>query len=213
MTRADAGVAHARYRYLDPEVLVRLGRTNLVARSMVEGFVTGLHKSPHHGFSVEFSEHRQYVAGDDLRHLDWFALAKTDRYYIKQFEQETNLRAYILLDCSASMKYSSGGLTKLAYGSFLAATLAFIMNRQADMVGLVAFDEKIRLHIPPGGSPSHLNQLCDRLERLEPGTRTDISKTFHDLAEMIKRRGLIIIISDLYDDEREVARALRHLRQ
>ncbi|MDK1030527.1 MAG: DUF58 domain-containing protein [Planctomycetia bacterium] len=214
MARATLGGSRTRYRYLDPQVLARLGRMNLVARAMVEGFVTGLHKSPHHGFSVEFSEHRQYVPGDDLRHLDWVAYAKTDRDYIKQYEQETNLRAYILLDCSASMRYSSsGGLTKLEYGSFLAATLAFIMTRQADLVGLVAFDEKIRTHLPPGSSPAHLNQLCARLEEVEPGVETNISKTFHDLAEMIKRRGLIVIISDLYDDEREVARALRHFRQ
>jgi len=213
MTRIDTAAPHGRYRYLDPQTLVRLGNLNLVARTVVEGFITGLHRSPHHGFSVEFSEHRQYVPGDDLRHLDWFAFAKTDRYYVKQFEQETNLRAYILLDCSASMKYSSGGLTKLEYGSFLAATLAYIMTRQADLVGLVAFDEKMRLHIPPGGSPVHLNLMCGHLESLQPGVKTDISKTFHDLAEMIKRRGLIVIISDLYDDEREVARALRHFRQ
>ena len=212
MTRADTGPP-ARYRYLDPDTLVRLGNLNVVARTVVEGFISGLHRSPHHGFSVEFSEHRPYAPGDEPRHLDWVAYAKTDRYYVKQYEQETNLRCYILLDSSASMNYSSGrGLTKLEYGSFLAATLAYLMTRQQDVVGLVAFDNQIRLHMPPGGSPAHLNEMCRRLEHLKTGEVTRLAKPFHDLAEMIKRRGLIIVISDLYDDESEVIRALRHFR-
>ena len=213
MTRTTAAAPQARYRYLDPETLHRLGTVNVVARSVVEGFISGLHRSPHHGFSVEFSEHRPYTPGDELRHLDWIAYAKTNRYYIKQYEQETNLRAYILLDCSASMNYSSGkSLTKLEYGSFLAATLAYLMSRQQDVVGLVAFDREIRLHMPPRGSPAHINEMCKRLEKLTSAEVTSIAKPFHDLAEMIKRRGLIIIISDLYDNEDAVIRALRHFR-
>jgi len=213
MTRATTTAPQSRYRYLDPETMMRLGHLNIVARSAVEGFISGLHRSPHHGFSVEFSEHRPYVPGDELRHLDWVAYAKTDRFYVKQYEQETNLRCYILLDCSASMNYSSRkGLTKLEYGSFLAATMAYLMTRQQDVVGLVAFDHEIRLHMPPGGSPAHVNEMCNRLEHLATGQVTSLAKPFHDLAEMIKRRGLIIVISDLYDDENEVIKALRHFR-
>ena len=212
MTRIHTAGA-SRYRYLDPETLMRLGNLNLVARSAVEGFISGLHRSPHHGFSVEFSEHRPYTPGDELRHLDWVTYAKTDRYYVKQYEQETNLRCYILLDCSGSMNYASGrGLTKLEYGSFLAATMAYLMTRQQDIVGLVAFDHELRLHMPPAGTPAHFNEMCRRLEALQTGQVTSLAKPFHDLAEMIKRRGLIIIISDLYDDEDEVIRALRHFR-
>ena len=213
MTRL-AGASKSRYRYLDPETLLKLGNLNVVARSVVEGFISGLHRSPHHGFSVEFSEHRPYAPGDELRHLDWVTYAKTDRYYVKQYEQETNLRCHILLDCSGSMNYASrrGGLTKLEYGSYLAATLAYLMTRQQDVVGLVAFDHEIRLHMPPGGSPAHVNEMCRRLETLKSGQVTALAKPLHDLAEMIKRRGLIVIISDLYDDEGEVVKALRHFR-
>ena len=214
MTRATTSAPKSRYRYLDPQTLLRLGNLNVVARSAVEGFISGLHRSPHHGFSVEFSEHRPYTPGDELRHLDWVAYAKTDRYYVKQYEQETNLRCHILLDCSGSMNYAerAGALTKLEYGSFLAATLAYLMTRQQDVVGLVAFDHQIRLHMPPAGSPAHVNEMCKRLEALKAGEVTKLAKPFHDLAEMIKRRGLIIVISDLYDDESEVIRALRHFR-
>jgi len=213
MTRLDTATPEDRYRFLDPEALAQLGNINLVARTAVEGFVTGLHRSPHRGFSVEFSEHRPYAPGDELRHLDWVTYAKTDRYYVKQYEQETNLRCHILLDCSASMNYSSGrGLTKLEYGCFLAATLAYLMTRQQDSVGLVAFDREVRLHMPPGGSPAHFNEMCRRLEGLPGSEATQLAKPFHDLAEMIKRRGLIVIISDLYDDENEVTRALQHFR-
>jgi len=213
MTRATAAGSQSRYRYLDPETMMRLGHLNIVARSAVEGFISGLHRSPHHGFSVEFSEHRPYTPGDELRHLDWVAYAKTDRFYVKQYEQETNLRCYILLDCSGSMNYASGkGLTKLEYGSFLAATMAYLMTRQQDVVGLVAFDHEIRLHMPPAGSPAHVNEMCNRLEHLATGKVTSLAKPFHDLAEMIKRRGLIIVISDLYDEESEVIKALRHFR-
>ena len=213
MTRTSAAGPPAKYRFVDPEVLMRLGNLNIVARSVVEGFISGLHRSPHRGFSVEFSEHRPYSPGDEPKHLDWVAYAKTDRFYVKQYEQETNLRCYILLDSSGSMNYSStGGLTKLQYGSFLVATLAYLMVRQQDVVGLVAFDHEVRLHMPPGGSPAHFNEICRRLEGLRTGEVTSIARPFHDLAEMIKRRGLIIILSDLYDDESEVIRALRHFR-
>jgi len=206
-----------KYRYVQPEALARLGRLSLIARAVVEGFVTGLHRSPYHGFSVEFSEHREYVPGDNPRHLDWLALARSDRYYIKQYEEETNLRAHVLLDCSASMgyRYSGDKLSKLEYGCYLAAALSFLMIRQQDPVGLVLFDDKIRSFLPPRSTTPHLNRLLQRLETVEPGHGTGLSETFHDLAERIKRRGLIVIISDLLDRdaiEREVMRGLRHFR-
>ena len=206
-----------KYRYVQPEALAKLGKLPLVARAVVEGFITGLHRSPYHGLSVEFSEHREYVPGDNPRNLDWLALARTDRYYIKQYEEETNLRAHILLDCSASMgyRYTPDKLTKLEYGCYLAAALAFLMVRQQDPVGLVSFDEKIRHFLPPRTSTIHLNRLLQHLETLEPGNLTSLSDTFHDLAERIKRRGLIIIISDLLDqdtNERDVMRGLTHFR-
>jgi uncharacterized protein (DUF58 family) len=200
------------YKYFEPEQAARLGKLNLIARTAMEGFITGLHRSPHHGFSVEFSEHREYVSGDDLRHLDWVALARTDRYYIKRYEQETNLRAHILLDASGSMAYGSGGMTKFEYGCRLASLIAYLMVRQQDVVGLVIFDKAIRRHIPPGGTATHLNRLFTSLEDIVPGDVTAVGRTFHDMAEKIARRGLIVIISDLYDEPLEVVRALRHFR-
>ncbi len=200
------------YKFFEPDQAERLGKLNLIARTAVEGFITGLHRSPHHGFSVEFSEHREYTSGDDLRHLDWVALARTDRYYVKQYEQETNLRAHVLLDVSGSMDYGAEAMTKFEYGCRLASMIAYLMVRQQDMVGLVTFDRAIRSHIPPGSTAMHLDRLFNSLEEVRPGGVTAVSRTFHDLAEKIARRGLIIIISDLYDDPAEVMRALRHFR-
>ena len=201
------------YQYLKPESVARLRNMNLAARSVVEGFISGLHRSPYHGFSVEFAEHREYTPGDNVRYIDWLALARTDRYFIKQFEEETNLRCHILLDTSGSMGYGAPGrLTKLEYGCYLAASLAYLMVRQQDSVGLVTFDNEIRNYIPPRGTMVHLNILLRRLEEARAGQLTRVSNIFHHLAETIKRRGLIIIISDLYDDEKEVMRALRHFR-
>jgi len=207
-------MAKGRYRYIEPQAVARLGKLNLVARAVVEGFVTGLHRSPYHGFSVEFSEHREYAPGDNLRDLDWKALAKTDRFYIKRYEEETNLKAHILLDTSGSMgyKFQTDGLSKMEYGCFLAASLSYLMIRQQDSVGIVTFDDKIRNFVPPHSTTSHLNVMLQKLEDLKAGNLTNVSKTFHDLAENIKRRGLIIIISDLFDEPKEVIKALRHFR-
>ncbi len=199
------------YVYFQPDRAAKLANLNLVARHVVEGFISGLHRSPHRGFSVEFSEHREYSPGDDLRHLDWVAWGRTDRYYIKQYEQETNLRAHILLDVSGSMNYRhEAELTKFQYGCYLAACLAYLMCRQQDMVGMIAFDEKIRLHLPPASTPAHLDRMFTGLEKLTPGRRTAVAGTFHELAERIAKRGLIVIISDLYDEQSEVMRALQH---
>jgi uncharacterized protein (DUF58 family) len=203
-----------RYRYVSPEALAKLSRMNLVARGVVEGFVTGLHRSPYHGFSVEFSEHRPYVPGDDPKDLDWLALARTDRYYIKKYEEETNLKAYLVLDTSSSMAFKSDGLSKLDYACYLAASLAFLMVRQQDSVGLVTSAEGVESFIPPRSTTLHLNLLLRTLEQLKQGegVRTNLSASFHQLAERIKRRGMIVILSDLLDDPREVMRGLSHFR-
>ena len=200
----------SRYKYFQPEQASRLGKLGLVARMAVEGFITGLHKSPHRGVSVEFAEHREYSVGDEIRHLDWKALARTDRYYIKQYEQETNLRTHILLDVSGSMDYGSTGISKLEYGCYLSAMMAFLMARQQDQVGFTAFDEAVRFHMPPGSTPAHLDELFRKLEALRPGKLTRIGGVFHDLAEQAGKRGLVVIISDLYDEPKEVMRGLRH---
>jgi uncharacterized protein (DUF58 family) len=203
-----------KYQFLDPAALAKMSRLDLVAKGVVEGFITGLHRSPFHGFSVEFAEHREYVAGDNIKDVDWQAFARSDRYMIKQYQEETNLRAYILLDLSGSMGYRSddAGISKLEYGCFLAACLAYLLARQQDPVGLITFDEQVRTFMPPGSTTVHLNLLLRELEKIAPGRRTDCSTSFHHLAEHIKRRGLLIIISDLYDDPREVVRSLRHFR-
>ena len=201
-----------RYRYFDPVLASRLGNLNLIARSVVEGFISGLHRSPYHGFSLEFSEHRDYVVGDDPKHIDWRAYCRSDRLYVKQYEEETNLRAYIVLDVSASMGYGSGELTKLEYGCHLAAALAYLMVKQQDSVGLVLFDDDIRTFLAPHSTPVHFKRVLGKLEDLRPGATTNVSKSFHNLANHLKRRGLVIVISDLFDDPRVVLRAIRHFR-
>ena len=203
-------------KYLDPTAISRLAGMELVARLVVEGFISGMHKSPYQGFSVEFVEHRQYMPGDEIRYIDWKVYAKSDRYYIKKFEEETNLKSYILLDTSGSMAFksdeSSEKITKLEYGCYLAASLAYLMLKQRDSVGLVIFNDQLRSYIPPRLGPTHLHALMAGLEDVSPGGDTDISATFHELAQRIVRRGLIIIISDLMDDPEKVLRSLKHFR-
>jgi uncharacterized protein (DUF58 family) len=170
-------------RYLDANALKKLANLNLVARAVVEGFISGLHRSPFHGFSVEFAEYREYVPGDDLKHFDWKAYAKSDRHYIKLYQEETNLRSYILLDASASMDYTSGGLTKFEYACYLAASLAHLMIRQKDSVGLAVFDETLRDLLEPRSNPRHLMNICSVLDRTRPRRETSISKICHSLAD------------------------------
>lgn len=198
--------------YLDPEALARIGSMELVAREVVEGFVSGRHRSPYHGFSVEYADHRSYSPGDDLRALDWKLLARTDKYFIKLYEEETNLRAYLLLDCSRSMSFKSGALDKLGYGSYLAAALAYLMIRQNDSVGLVLFDSAIRTYIPPRSTPVHFRRVLEHLDRNTAGQDTDVGAILHELAERIRRRGLIVLISDLIDDPTEIISGLQHFR-
>ena len=200
-------------RFLDPAVIARLGTLELKARTIVEGFLTGLHRSPFKGFSVEFAEYRQYMPGDDLSSIDWKVYARSDRYYVKKFEEETNLQCYLLLDVSASMGYGrAGGTTKLEYGQMLAASLAYLMQRQRDAVSLTTFDDGIVSMLPPSARPGHLRALLVTLDRLRLGKKTDVSKPLHVLADGISRRGMVVLISDLLDDPERVVDGLRHFR-
>ncbi len=197
-------------KYLEPNIIASLEHLELQARQVVEGFISGLHKSPFHGFSVEFSQHRPYLPGDSLRFVDWKVYGRTDRYYIKQYEQETNLRAHILLDISKSMQFGSGAMTKFQYASALASAFAYLLIRQKDAAGLMLFDDKIRKTLPPRSVGSYLSQIYAEIEQAAPGKDTEISVVLHEAAQQIHRRGLVIIISDLMDDPAEVLKGLRH---
>ena len=199
--------------HLDPEVVSRLGRLDLIARRVVDGFITGLHRSPYHGFSVEFSEHRPYLPGDSVRSIDWKAFGKTDRLYVKQFEEETNLKAYLVLDMSGSMGFRSGAtITKFDYASSLAAAMAYLMLRQRDAIGLLLFHEEIETYVPPRSVHSHLHVLLREIGRAKPAADTRIGPAFESLVERISRRGLIVVFSDLLDDPAEIIRGLRYFR-
>jgi uncharacterized protein (DUF58 family) len=200
--------------YLLPETLARLKGLSLKARLIVEGYVAGLHKSPYQGFSVEFAEHREYVAGDDLRYVDWKLYGKSDRIYLKQFEEETNFACYLLLDTSESMQYRSerAPLSKLDYARHVAAALAYLVIRQQDAAGLATFDTAVTQFVRASSRPAHLKQLFHVME-LAPGRgETSIGPIFHDLAERIKKRGLVIILSDLFDDPESTILGLKHFR-
>lgn len=199
-------------QYLTPEIISRLDNLSLKARLVVEGFIVGLHKSPYHGFSVEFSEHRAYGAGDEIRHIDWKLWGKTDRFFVKQYEEETNLKSYLLLDQSKSMVYNSHQVSKLEYAQVLAAAVGYLMLKQQDAVGLTLFDDQIRDQIPPRSKRSHLNAILSRLQNIIPGPETHIAPVLHQTAESIKKRGLIVLISDLFDDPEEVLSGLQHFR-
>ena len=199
-------------RYLDPDGLARVGNMELVARQVVEGFLTGRHRSPYHGFSVEYLDHRAYSPGDEIRSLDWKILARTNKYFVKLFQDETNLRAYLLLDCSGSMTFKSGQLSKLDYGSFLAAALGYLMLHQNDAVGLVLFDRETRQYLAPRARPTQFRRILDLLDDPPVGGDTNVGGMLHQLAERIKRRGLVILISDLIDDIGQIASGLQHYR-
>lgn len=211
-------------KYLDPTVLDKISRLDLRARLVVEGFITGLHRSPYHGFAVEFAQHRQYVPGDDIKHIDWKVWSKTDRLYIKEYEEETNLKCTILMDCSKSMRYGergsmfgeravkTDGMSKFDYAATLAASLAYLLQRQSDAAGLVTFDTRVRLNLPASAHPSHLKLLLHELQNTEPDDNTDVGDVFHQLAEQISKRGLIVLISDLFADVETLTEALRHFR-
>ena len=197
---------------LSPEIISRLNNLSLKARFVVEGFIVGLHKSPYHGFSVEFSEHRAYGVGDEIRHIDWKLWGKTDRYFVKQFEEETNLKSYLLIDQSLSMNYQSNKVSKLEYAQLLAACLGYLMLKQQDAVGLTLFDDQIRVNIPARSKRSHLNVILSQMENISAGPETRMAPVLHQPAEVIKKRGLIILISDLFDFPEEVLSGLQHFR-
>ncbi len=198
--------------YLDPEVLQRLGSLELVAREVVEGMRVGMHKSPLRGFSTEFAQHRQYVAGDPLRHVDWRVYGRTNRYYLKLYEAETNYTANLLLDASRSMHYGSGSVSKLEYAKYLAASLAWLIGEQRDSVGLAVFDDALREYVEPRGSKAAVRIIADQLERVRPEPRTDVAGILHEFARRMRRRGFVILFSDLFDHVEEFLKGLDHLR-
>src|SRR5271170_6574109 len=193
-------------KFLDPRTLAKIDGLELRARLIVEGYVSGVHRSPFHGFSIEFAEHREYVQGDDLRYVDWKVFGKTDKYYLKQYEEETNLVSYLLLDTSESMSFRSdqAALSKLEYAQSAAAALAFLVLQQQDSVGLVTFDREIRALVRASSNPSHLKQLLHVMEQTAAERKTQTGPIFHDLAERLKKRGVVAIFSDLFDDVRSL---------
>ena len=193
-------------------MVAMLNSISMKAKLVVEGYIIGQHRSPYHGFSVEFSEHRSYEPGDEVKHIDWKLYGKTNRLYVKRYEEETNLRAHLILDTSKSMSYTSNKVSKLDYGSYLLAALSYLMISQQDAAGVVLFDEKIRSFIPPKSTPSHLNTLLNVLDTPKPGNDTKIESVLHQMAERINKRGLVIIISDLLDEPKSVLKGLKHFR-
>jgi uncharacterized protein (DUF58 family) len=198
-------------RFIDPKTLTRISSLELIARTVVEGFISGLHRSPHLGFSVDFAEYRSYRPGDDIRKIDWKVFARTDRFFVKEFEGETNTSIHLILDCSRSMAYGSQGIRKLEYGQFLAASLAYFAFKQRDSVGFISYDDDIIEYIPARGSIGHLNTVLHAIEKAQPGEKTDFVKPLVSVSEKLRRRGIVIVISDLYDEPGRVIDGLRHL--
>ena len=199
-------------RQIDRRAIGRVSRLQLRARQAVEGYYSGIHKSPYHGFNVEFAEYREYAPGDDPRYVDWRVLARTDRFFIKQFEAETNLSCYVLLDASGSMEFTSEPETRLDYGAALAASLSLLMLRQGDQAGLVVFDHSVRQFIPPRGNARHFGAIIGALEQVQAGSDTNIGAVLHEIAERVRRRSLVIVISDLLDDVDTLLNGLQHFR-
>lgn len=197
---------------LDPSALARFGRLELIARLVVEGVMSGLHQSPFKGFSVEFAEHRQYGPGDEIRHIDWRAYGKTDRYFVKEYEEETNLKAYLVVDSSGSMRFAGKTMSKFEYARRISASLAYLMINQRDAVGLITFDTALRTMIPARTAPGHFSVICQALERTNVGGEVALSPILHTLAERITRRGIVVIASDGFDKLDNLLSALRHLR-
>lgn len=207
-------MARARQSYRNPDVLARTGRLGVRARLVVEGFISGMHKSPFRGYSVEFAEHREYVPGDEIRHIDWKVWARADRYYIKQYEEETNMNCHLLLDCSRSMHYGAEGRhgSKYDCGATLAVALAYLLQRQQDAIGLTLFDRDVRTALPPSSHPRHVGQIVHVLEQNEPDHRTDADAVFPLLVKALPRRGLVALISDFFLDPGVLEKTLRQIR-
>jgi uncharacterized protein (DUF58 family) len=207
-------------KYLDPVALAKVRSLEMQARLIVEGYLSGMHKSPYHGFSVEFAQHREYVPGDDLKHLDWKVYSRTGRFYLKQYEQETNLACWLLVDCSESMGYGSGPagddgqplVRKYDYACMAAAALAYLVLQQQDSAALVTYDDQVRQLVRPSSQPSHLKQIVQCLNQGPGKGRTRLAPIFHDLAERIARRGIIVVLSDLFDEPGDILTGLKHLR-
>lgn len=199
-------------RYLDPEILQQIGPLELVAREVVEGLHVGMHKSPLRGFSTEFAQHRPYVPGDELRHIDWRVYARTQRYYVKLFEAETNLTANLLLDASSSMRYASGAVSKLEYAKFMAASLAYLIVKQRDAAGLGVFDGELRAYVEPRTAMSVIRRIAEALEQAHDEPRTDVAGILHEFARRMPRRGFVMLFSDLFDHIEEFLSGLDHLR-
>jgi uncharacterized protein (DUF58 family) len=198
-------------RFIDPVTLTRISSLELVARTVVEGFISGLHRSPHLGFSVNFAEYRHYRPGDDIRKIDWKVFGRTDRFYVKEYEGETNTALNLVLDCSRSMAYGSRGITKLEYGQFLTACLAYFAFNQRDSVGFAAYDDRVRDQVPARSSIGHLNTVLHAIERLRAQERSSFQRPLVEVAERVRRRGIIVVVSDLYDDFEQVMIGLRNL--
>lgn len=199
-------------KYLDPQILARVRALELKARSVVEGYLSGMHRSPYHGFAVEFAQHREYVVGDDLRHIDWKVYGRNERLYLKQYEQDTNLVCWLLVDASESMKYSSGETSKYDFSCIAAAALSYLIVHQTDSVGLARFDAEVRDFLRPSGQLSHLKDLLTILASGPGAGRTNLGPTLNELAGRVQRRGLVMLFSDLFDEPAEILAGLRHLR-
>lgn len=197
---------------LDPATIAKAESLGLNARYIVEGYMAGEHQSPYRGFAIEFSQHREYTPGDDIRHLDWKVLARTDRHYIKQYEQETNYVAHVLLDGSESMKYASGKVSKLQYGKMMVACLAYLIMAQRDAVAMALFDTTVRDYVPRSDNKASIHHLLTRLAAFEPKEQTNIASVLHDMARQIRRKGIVILVSDFFDDEQAVLDGIQHLR-
>ncbi|MCI0359729.1 MAG: DUF58 domain-containing protein [Planctomycetaceae bacterium] len=207
----------AAHSYLDSKTLDRIKRLDVRARLVVEGFITGQHRSPYHGFAVEFATHREYAPGDDIRHIDWKVWSKTDRLYIKEYEEETNLKCTILLDCSKSMRYGGinpgdGGWSKFDYAATGAASLAYLLQQQQDAVGLVTFNTKVQRNLPASSHPNHLKLMLHELEETQADDKTDVSQVFPELARQIRRRGMVVLFSDLFLEIPTLTESLKQFR-
>jgi uncharacterized protein (DUF58 family) len=199
-------------RYLDPIALAKVRGLELQARLLVEGYLSGMHKSPYHGFSVEFAQHREYVPGDDIKHVDWKVYGRTGKYFLKQYEAETNLVLWLLIDVSESMQYSSGPVSKYDYACMVAAALAYLTLHQQDSVGLVTFDDQVRSFLRPTSQPSHLKEIVQILNQGTSKQKTRLAPIFHEIAERVARRGIVVVLSDLFDDPPDILAGLQHLR-
>src|SRR3954468_17263479 len=199
-------------RFLDPTVLASISSLDLVAKTVVDGFVAGLHRSPTFGFSQEFAEYRSYVEGDDLRHVDWNVFARTERIYLKRFKGETNSQLLLLLDASASMKYTSATITKLDYARYLSASLAYLASQQRDATGLIVFDEDVRRYVAPSTRQGQLMRLLHAIEQAEGGMRTDFAKPFAHFQQFLHRRGIVVVMSDFYAEPEQIVRVIEPLR-